>query len=64
VLRGGSWNNNDHNTRARNRNNNDPRNCNSNNGLRVACGLKAAPRPVGRPEFRRSRTAGVWAEEP
>jgi len=34
-LRGGSWNNNDNNCRAANRNNNDPRNCNNNLGVRL-----------------------------
>jgi len=36
VLRGGSWNNNDNNLRASNRNNNTPDNINNNIGFRVA----------------------------
>lgn len=36
VLRGGSWNNNDDNVRAANRNNNDPTNRNDDIGLRCA----------------------------
>lgn len=36
ALRGGSWNNNDQNTRAAYRNNNNPDNRNNNVGFRVA----------------------------
>ncbi len=36
VLRGGSWNNNDNNCRAANRNYNNPQNTNDNNGFRVS----------------------------
>jgi len=36
VLRGGSWNNNPQNTRAANRNRNEPANRNNNNGFRLA----------------------------
>lgn len=36
VLRGGSWNNNARNCRVSNRNNNNPDNCNNNNGFRLA----------------------------
>jgi formylglycine-generating enzyme required for sulfatase activity len=38
VVRGGSWNNNDTNLRASNRNNNEPGNRNYNNGFRCASG--------------------------
>ncbi len=38
VLRGGSWNNNQDNARADNRNDNNPNNRNDNNGFRVVCG--------------------------
>ena len=37
VVRGGSWNNNQHNARAAYRNDNDPHNRNDNIGLRVLC---------------------------
>ncbi|MBI5750277.1 MAG: hypothetical protein HZA00_14255 [Nitrospinae bacterium] len=40
MLRGGSWNNNAKNTRAANRNRNNPDNRNNNNGFRVASTLK------------------------
>jgi formylglycine-generating enzyme required for sulfatase activity len=36
--RGGSWNNNPVNCRSAYRNNNNPRNDNNNQGLRVVCG--------------------------
>lgn len=36
VLRGGSWNNNDNNCRAANRNRNERNNRNNNNGFRLA----------------------------
>ncbi|MBL7803678.1 MAG: SUMF1/EgtB/PvdO family nonheme iron enzyme [Saprospiraceae bacterium] len=36
VLRGGSWNNNDNNCRAANRNRNNRNNRNNNNGFRCA----------------------------
>jgi len=36
VLRGGSWNNNQRNARAANRNHNDPSNANNNIGFRCA----------------------------
>ncbi|NUM48318.1 MAG: SUMF1/EgtB/PvdO family nonheme iron enzyme [Anaerolineales bacterium] len=36
VLRGGSWNNNNRNSRVSNRNNNNPRNRNNNNGFRLS----------------------------
>jgi formylglycine-generating enzyme required for sulfatase activity len=36
VLRGGSWNNNERNVRAANRNNNEPSNSNNNIGFRCA----------------------------
>jgi len=39
VLRGGSWNNNDNNSRVANRNNNNPDNTNNNIGFRVARSL-------------------------
>jgi formylglycine-generating enzyme required for sulfatase activity len=35
ALRGGSWNNNQHNARAASRNNNNPNNRNNNIGFRV-----------------------------
>ena len=37
VVRGGSWNNNQDNARAANRNNRHPDNRNDNNGFRVVC---------------------------
>lgn len=46
VVRGGSWNNNDHNARCAYRNNNEPENHNNNLGFRSAkissMGRKAA----------------------
>lgn len=40
VLRGGSWNNNDHNCRSTNRNNNRPTNTNNNVGVRLCVSAK------------------------
>ena len=55
CLRGGSWNNNDDNTRSANRNRNQPTNRNNNNGFRVAsrktlpmCAEAGCPRIPGR----------------
>jgi hypothetical protein len=36
VVRGGSWNNNQDNARAADRNRNNPHNSNNNNGVRLA----------------------------
>jgi len=48
VLRGGSWNNNARNTRAANRNRNQPGNRNNNIGVRVVLGVGAStPRGCG-----------------
>ncbi|WP_408648768.1 hypothetical protein [Tumidithrix elongata] len=40
MLRGGSWINNAQNCRSANRNHNDARNQNNNNGFRVVCPLR------------------------
>jgi hypothetical protein len=47
ALRGGSWNNNDQNTRAAYRNNNNPYNRNNNIGFRVAEPLSMGDRNCG-----------------
>ena len=47
ALRGGSWNNNDQNTRAAYRNNNNPNNRNNNVGFRVAEPLSMGYRKCG-----------------
>jgi hypothetical protein len=47
ALRGGSWNNNDQNTRAAYRNNNNPNNRNNNVGFRVAEPLATGDRKCG-----------------
>lgn len=48
ALRGGAWNNNDQNTRAAYRNNNNPRNRNNNVGFRVVEPLSQGNRKCGR----------------
>jgi hypothetical protein len=45
VVRGGSWNNNERNARAANRNNNDPANANDNIGFRCARSLSRGDLP-------------------
>lgn len=47
VLRGGSWNNNDNNVRAANRNRNEPTNENNNLGFRCALPYSALSGPLG-----------------
>lgn len=47
ALRGGSWNNNDQNTRAAYRNNNNPHNRNNNVGFRVVEPLSMGNRKCG-----------------
>ena len=51
MLRGGSWNNNENNVRAANRNRNNPDNWNNNNGFRCA---RLPSQKVCRRECRRS----------
>ncbi|MBI5287103.1 MAG: SUMF1/EgtB/PvdO family nonheme iron enzyme, partial [Deltaproteobacteria bacterium] len=54
VLRGGSWNNNPGNTRAANRNRNNPDNRNNNNGFRCAITLKVSWSELQNPRILRA----------
>lgn len=47
VVRGGSWNNDDNNLRAANRNRNNPDNRNDNQGLRVVVAPQLLPLLAG-----------------
>jgi hypothetical protein len=60
VVRGGSWNNEPRNTRASNRNRNEARNRNPNNGFRCAQHLPEREPPSAQ-HFARSRSPRVLA---